>query len=72
MDQPARYTIKVKGHLDKTWAEWFDGLSITNRENGEAVIEGRIADQSALHGVLNRISDLGLTLVSVDVGTDDE
>ena len=72
MDQPARYTIKVKGHLDETWADWFDGLSITNRENGEAVIEGRIADQSALRGVLNRISDLGLTLVSVDVGTDDE
>ncbi len=67
MDKPTFYQIRVKGHLDDAWAEWFDGLAIANQEDGEALLSGPIQDQAALHGVLNRISNLGLTLVSVNI-----
>jgi hypothetical protein len=66
MDTPIFYQIRVKGHLDSTWADWFDGLTVSNRDNGEALLSGHLQDQAALHGVLNRISNLGLTLVSVN------
>jgi len=66
MDKPTYYEIHVKGHLDDSWADSFDALTITNLENGEALLSGSIQDQSALQGVLNRISNLGLTLVSVN------
>jgi hypothetical protein len=59
------YKIRVKGHLDGRWSEWFDGLQITNLESGEAELSGEIVDQSALHGVLNKMHDLGLPLVAV-------
>jgi len=59
------YEIRVKGHLDGRWSEWFDGLTITNLENGEAELSGEIVDQSALHGTLNKVRDLGLPLVAV-------
>ena len=55
----------MKGHLDRGWSEWFDGLEIANLQNGEAVLSGYIVDQAALHGVLIRIRDLGLPLESV-------
>ncbi len=61
----AVYEIRVKGHLDGRWSEWFDGLQITNLENGEAMLSGDIVDQAALHGMLNRVRDLGLPLVAV-------
>jgi hypothetical protein len=61
----AAYEIRVKGHLDGRWSEWFDGLQITNLENGEALLSGDIVDQAALHGVLNKVRDLGLPLVAV-------
>jgi hypothetical protein len=61
----AVYEIRVKGHLDVRWSEWFDGLAIANLENGDAVLSGEIVDQSALHGVLNKVRDLGLPLVAV-------
>ena len=61
----AVYGIRVKGHLDGRWSEWFDGLQITNLENGEAMLSGDIVDQAALHGVLNKVRDLGLPLVAV-------
>ena len=67
MDKPMQYHIRVKGHLEATWADSFEGLTISNLENGEALISGSIQDQSALHGILNRISNLGLTLISVNV-----
>ncbi len=65
------YEIRVKGHLDRHWSDWFDGLKITNLENGEAVLSGEIVDQAALHGVLNKVRDLNLALVAVSsVGPD--
>jgi hypothetical protein len=61
----AVYEIRVKGHLDGRWSEWFDGLTIANVENGDALLSGEIVDQSALHGVLNKVRDLGLPLMAV-------
>jgi hypothetical protein len=66
MEQLNFYQIKVKGHLDDTWNDWFEGLKISNRENGEAVLSGYLPDQAALHGILQRINSLGLTLISVN------
>ena len=57
--------ITVKGHLDQRWSAWFDGLAVTNLENGETVLAGHLLDQAALHGVLTKVRDLGLTLVLV-------
>lgn len=59
------YEIKVKGHLEEHWSDWFEGMTVTNVENGEALLSGLLQDQSALHGVLIKIRDLGLPLVSV-------
>jgi hypothetical protein len=62
---PRRYEIRLKGHLDSRWAAWFDGLSLTNETDGTTVIRGPVADQSALHGLLQKVRDLGVPLVSV-------
>ena len=59
------YQITVQGHLDAGWARWFEGLAISNEADGTAVLSGHIEDQSALHGVLIKIRDLGLPLISV-------
>jgi hypothetical protein len=59
------YQIRVRGHLSEGRAEWFNGLSIENQANGEALLTGPIPDQAALHGVLIRIRDLGLPLLSL-------
>ena len=66
------YHIRVQGHLDASWSAWFDGLSITNEANGEAVLAGPIVDQAALHGVLIKVRDLGLPLVAVTPVVEDE
>ena len=60
------YQIRVKGHLDNSWSEWFGGLSMTHEEDGTTVLTGPVADQPALHGLLIKIRDLGLPLVSVN------
>jgi hypothetical protein len=60
-----RYEIRLTGHLDAHWTAWFDGLIVTRMSDGTTVISGPIADQAALHGVLQRVRDLGLPLVSV-------
>lgn len=60
-----RYQITVRGHLDKCWSEWFNGMDIRNLPDGETVLCGPVIDQSALHGLLIKIRDLGLPLVSV-------
>ena len=61
----ARYEIRIEGHLDARWAAWFDGLSLTHGTNGTTVIHGRVVDQAALHGLLQKVRDIGLPLVSV-------
>jgi hypothetical protein len=66
---PMSVQIRVKGHLDTSWSDWFDGLAIINQEMAEAILVGRLPDQTALHGVLSRISNLGLVLISVNAGT---
>jgi hypothetical protein len=64
-DEAGRYEIRLTGHLDAHWATWFDGLIVSHGSDGSTVISGPIADQAALHGVLQRVRDLGLPLVSV-------
>jgi hypothetical protein len=63
--EPKLYQIRLKGHLNDRWVEWFDGMTITREENGETLICGPVVDQAALHGLLRRVRDLGLPLVSV-------
>ena len=63
--EAGRYEIRLKGHLGSRWASWFDGLSLTNEIDGTTLISGRVADQAALHGVLQKVRDLGVPLVSV-------
>jgi hypothetical protein len=62
---PGRYEIRLKGHLDSRWAAWFDGLSLTNESNGTTLLCGPVVDQAALHGLLQKVRDIGLPLVSV-------
>jgi hypothetical protein len=58
------YQIRIKGHLGPQWADWFEGLTITREENGETLMSGPVADQAALHGLLKKVRDLGLPLIS--------
>lgn len=60
-----RYEIRVEGALDQRWSPWFDGLQITSESGGVTVIAGPVADQAALHGLLIRVRDLGLPLISL-------
>ncbi len=62
----AWYEIRLQGRLDPRWASWFDGMTLTDRTDGTTVIHGLVADQAALHGLLQRLRDLGLPLLSVD------
>jgi len=64
-DEPARYEIRLKGHLDTRWADRFEGLTITLDDNGTTRLTGPLVDQAALHGVLKRVRDLGTPLLSV-------
>ena len=66
MATPAVYRIRVKGHLRPEWSEWFDNMTITHEPDGDTVLAGLVVDQPALHGLLVKVRDLGLTLVSVD------
>ena len=70
--EPGRYEIRVKGHLPDRWAAWFDGMTLTRCADGTTALHGPVADQSALHGLLRKISDLGLPLVSVTPATQHE
>jgi hypothetical protein len=59
------YEIRLKGHLEARWVTWFDGLTITLDENGNTLLSGPVTDQAALHGILKKIRDVGLPLLSV-------
>ena len=60
-----RYQIRLQGHLDARWSDWFDGLTLTRESDGATTLEGPVVDQAALHGLLQRVRDTGLPLVSV-------
>ena len=59
------YEIRIRGHLDKKWADWFEGLTITLEEDGNTLLTGPVIDQAALHGLLKKVRDLGMPLISV-------
>ena len=63
--EPGEYEIRLKGHLESRWAAWFDGLSLTREGDGTTVIRGSVVDQAALHGLLSKVRDLGLPLITV-------
>lgn len=60
------YQIRIKDHLDDKWSGWFEGLTITVETNGETLLSGPVADQAALHGLLKKVRNLGLTLLSIN------
>lgn len=59
------YQIRLQGHLGHQWTEWFEGMTITLEDNGDTLLTGPVADQAALHGLLKKVRDLGMTLISV-------
>ena len=59
------YEIRLKGHLNARWADWFDGLTLTRESDGTTLLSGPIVDQAALHGLLGKVRDLGLPLIAV-------
>ena len=62
---PAIYRIRIQGQLDSQWADWFDEMTITLDENGDTLLTGPVVDQAALHGLLKKVRDLGIPLISV-------
>ncbi len=63
--QPMVYQIRIKGHLGREWTDWFEGLTITLEDSGETLLTGPVVDQAALHGVLKKVRDLAMPLLSV-------
>jgi len=64
--QPRDYQIRIKGHLSRQWTDWFEGLTITLEEDGDTLLTGTVIDQAALHGLLKKVRDLGIPLLSVN------
>jgi len=63
--QPMVYQIRIKGHLSRQWTDWFEGLTITLEDNGDTLLTGTVIDQAALHGILKKVRDLAIPLLSV-------
>jgi hypothetical protein len=63
--QPVVYQIRIRGHLGRHWADWFGGMAITQEDNGDTLLIGAVIDQAALHGLLRKVRDLAMPLVSV-------
>lgn len=63
--EPWHYEIRVQGHLTDPWADWFEGLTLTLEDNGQTLLSGPVADQAALHGLLRKVRDLAMPLLSV-------
>src|SRR5919205_806457 len=64
--EPARYEIRLKGHLDARWTDWFEGLSFTHASDGTTILAGSVVDQAALYGILRKVRDLGLPLIAIN------
>jgi hypothetical protein len=64
--EPAPYELRVEGHLDEHWSTWFDGMSLSREDDGTTTLRGLVTDQAALHGLLAKVRDLGITLISVE------
>ena len=69
--QPVIYQIRIKGHLGRQWTDWFGGLTITLEDNGDTLLTGPVVDQAALHGLLKKVRDLAMPLISVSPVTPD-
>jgi hypothetical protein len=67
--EPMAYQIRIKGHLGSQWSDWFGGLTITLEDNGDTLLTGVVVDQAALHGLLRKVRDAGMPLVSVSPAT---
>ncbi len=64
LDQPMVYQIRIEGHLGPKWTDWFGNVTITQEDNGETLLTGPVVDQAALHGLLRKVRDLGMPLIS--------
>lgn len=64
--RPTIYEIRIGGHLDTTWSDWFPGMAVRPEESGDTLLTGPVADQAALHGLLRRVRDLGVPLLSIN------
>jgi hypothetical protein len=64
-NKPTNYKIRINGHLDPEWSDWFEGMTVTLEEDGTTLLTGMVIDQAALHGLLKKVRDLGMPLVSV-------
>ena len=65
--EPGRYEIRLHGQLDQRWSDWFGGFTLTNQSDGTTTLTGPVIDQAALHGLLRRVGDLGVTLISLNI-----
>jgi hypothetical protein len=70
INEGGSYEIRIKGRLNARWADWFDGLSLTQESDGTTVLSGPVMDQAALHGLLGKVRDLGLPLIAVQRRTE--
>jgi len=71
-DEPPTYAVRIQGHLDSRWAAWFEGLTIRQEEQGVTLLTGPLLDQAALHGLMRKVRDLGLTLLSITHAAPDQ